>query len=601
MQLRTTHHSLRSLARLPIPAALLREFDPHPWILPPLHRTVRPTRRRVEPMLLYPTYSVFATGAVSTGNDDLTPAVPAGTLTGKLMLLFCSSANATDDAVQSTPAGWTLFKAGINNTCMLYGRIGTASESAPTINWLYNFNAKIAWITALTCSAGWPAIGSVLADSMAGNNVSVTGQRYGALTITQEGCCGAAFGAKNIDDGGSNPATAVAVTSGWTACGAGFRNTAGEGIAGSGQIMNTLPTIAGGIPENNETITGNSTSAFQRRITVTLKGVQATSFALDASSRVETPYSGLPLFLLDAMVANGNTGAFQAGDTYEEDASKARIPAGAQVTVAAFGVVTIAFDNPNPVPVTVFFRFKDANGSGDGIYNYGLTFYPPDSLGPVVTNAGVVSVTDTTATVNANLTDDRPPISMYVVSLEPGANPPSDAQIIAGTDSLNQPAQNATTVINDSGVASVTITGLLTNHNYEFHGLGVDSMGNKSTHFIVTGKTAGVTYPSAATIQRTTVITPIINVQIDLMDDGTLRASDVTAIRAFDVEIHHQWLTLAQRDTVNTFVEANLYRKIDIAGADGNTYRCLLTNGPTWEEASGTRVHGTLRLKGNRA
>lgn len=314
------------------------------------------------------TYSVFAIGAAATGTGTLNPAVPAGTLTGKLMLLCAAASTATETI--TTPSGYTLIKQGSVNGFAIFGKIGTVSESAPSVTFSGS-GGHAAFIVALTSSDGWPAIGSVLVDSSSGNNSSgITGGRYGSLTVTRENLCGVQFMGKNTTTGG---ATAVAVTSGYTAAGTAFNNGAG-GITIGAQLFNGSPTVATGMAQNDVAITGNTQSTLShRRISLSFAPASV-SYAHDASSRIDSPYNGLSLALLTGMAAKGDTAAFESGDTYDYNGTP---PSG--VTVADFGEITItaaAFTAAGGT-ITLPMIFRDANGSGDGIYTYSVVFSMP--------------------------------------------------------------------------------------------------------------------------------------------------------------------------------------------------------------------------------
>ena len=161
--------------------------------------------------------------ADSTSNVDVVCPVPAGTLTGQLLLIITSSST-TAASAPSTPSGWALMGSlATTDPLCVFGRIGTASESSVSFQW--GSGQNVAYMVAISSPTGWPVIGSVL-------QTGVTNPTSSAPTNSADGCytnhivlatgnCIYRVGQKNGTL--TNTPTGAAVTSGYTAGGFGNR------------------------------------------------------------------------------------------------------------------------------------------------------------------------------------------------------------------------------------------------------------------------------------------------------------------------------------------------------------------------------------------
>lgn len=314
------------------------------------------------------TFTVIGAGTASTGSGSVTPGVHASTASGDLILACIAAAPGSQTISHS--GSYTLVKQGSLNSFVIYGKIAGGSETGET--WTFSASgAHAAFTVTIRSSDGWPAIGSALVDSAVGHNGSgATGQKYVALTVTSENLCGIQFAGKNTTTGG---ATAVAVTSGYTAAGTAFNNSGGGGITLSAQMFNGSPTIMSGMPVNLVAITGNTESTTTNRGISLSLAPAAVAFTYDASSRIDSPYNALPEIPANIGLLSG----YEAGDTFEWDDAHGSIPSGVTLGDNGYLDITTAAFVAAGGTVTIYIKLRDANGDGDGIITYALAFAQP--------------------------------------------------------------------------------------------------------------------------------------------------------------------------------------------------------------------------------
>lgn len=179
---------------------------------------------------------------------SLTIPMPAGTLTGKLLLIYSAVQLFDGGALTTPPSGYTELAStqpGANKSAYLWGKIGTASESSKSVVW--GSGQATGWAIAVESTTGWPAIGSVLAGFTSGNTTSPTASiQYGARTVSADGNFAIQMG-KRPSPGSP---TAVAVTGTWASAGDFLNST----IAAAAQWKKT----SGNISANAVALTGGS-------------------------------------------------------------------------------------------------------------------------------------------------------------------------------------------------------------------------------------------------------------------------------------------------------------------------------------------------------
>lgn len=238
-----------------------------------------------------PTYTVVSIGTGVKGTGGTLSPTAGSRAVGDLCLLIAATRNASN-ALDVTPANYTaLTTAGTGS--VVYGRIATNDASDDDSLSFTSTDRSVAQIIVLRSSTGWPAIGSVLADTPSAGASTVTGVRYRSHTISVNDLLAVQIARKNMSNAVVNPATAVAVTAGFTAAGFMANNDNASGVLLSMQVQGQ--TTATSLAQNDEAVTGNSESLTSAGISFTLAGVtvSAPAFTVPATvtSQTSTAYT----------------------------------------------------------------------------------------------------------------------------------------------------------------------------------------------------------------------------------------------------------------------------------------------------------------------
>lgn len=225
------------------------------------------------------TYTVQGVSAAvtNTGTANLAPTMPTHA-TGDMICEF-SGSRTDSDTLATTPSGYTLIGTSAGGGYTVYCKVATSSSEA-TQNIAYGASAAhIAYLVVLRSSTGWPAVASALVHGPQTGNNTTASVIYRALTgVTTDNALLIQFGGKQTTST-DGAATAVTLTSGWTAAGFGY-NSAASGLVIAGQVKEQA--TAADIPQNTETSTGNTTNAVSRGITFVLKGNAAAAPSFSA-------------------------------------------------------------------------------------------------------------------------------------------------------------------------------------------------------------------------------------------------------------------------------------------------------------------------------
>ena len=193
-----------------------------------------------------------------------TPALPAGTLTGKLLLIVssCTGSSADTRATPATPSGYTiLYSLAGADPLAVWGKIGEAGEAAPTIDVWNASNQSCVFMVAIESPNGWPAIANVLATAVSVHQpTNGAGSTYPAHTVAATGNCLYRVGVKW---GGTTGLTisSAALTSGYTAGGFAKKDNASNNIAMSGEMLTADTTLGANASQVYPTITTWAASA----------------------------------------------------------------------------------------------------------------------------------------------------------------------------------------------------------------------------------------------------------------------------------------------------------------------------------------------------
>jgi hypothetical protein len=133
--------------------------------------------------ITYVAAGATASNANAAGTSTLSPGLPAGLQQYDLMLMLAIIRN-VGAGVPQAPAGWTrLAVFGASSNVQLFGKIATASESAPTVS----FTGGVANATIAARIAAWRNAGVALTTSATQTNVSAQNIAYPAANITADG------------------------------------------------------------------------------------------------------------------------------------------------------------------------------------------------------------------------------------------------------------------------------------------------------------------------------------------------------------------------------------------------------------------------------
>lgn len=215
-----------------------------------------------------------------------TPALPAGTLTGKLLLIVTASSS-TAATKPSSPTGYTLL-ASLDTTdpIAIYGKIAGASESAPTVN-AWSSGTSACYMVAIESPTGWPAIGSILAGAVTSYQpANGAGVAYSAHTVVGTGNCLYRITEKN-GDATDDTITSVALTSGYTAGGFATRDTAVGGIVLAGEMLTANTTVGSNATNATPAITTWPDSL--NRAGITLEFVPQTTITVTVDDDTPSP------------------------------------------------------------------------------------------------------------------------------------------------------------------------------------------------------------------------------------------------------------------------------------------------------------------------
>lgn len=254
-----------------------------------------------------------ATYTTTVGTTDydtggaLTIPMPAGSLDGKLILIYSASVDFNGRTLSAAPAGYTelaFTQPGTNKASYLWGKIGTASETSKTVTWASGNAAG--WAIAVESSTGWDAIGSVLAGYTTGSTTSPAGGMiYQSRTTLSNDNFIVQLG-KRPSPGSP---TAITVTSGWTSAGAVLET----GLAAAGQWRQ----VSGNASANSVTMTGGSGTNATGGMTVEFAPAVVTGPTLTLSDATPDIDTTVTATLSGAFGAGGNptTATFASGDT----------------------------------------------------------------------------------------------------------------------------------------------------------------------------------------------------------------------------------------------------------------------------------------------
>lgn len=104
-------------------------------------------------------------------------------------------------------------------------------------------------------------------------------------------------------------------------------------------------------------------------------------------------------------------------------------------------------------------------------------------------------------------------------------------------------------------------------------------------------------YPSLPLLSK---VTPINDRKTDVSEAGTVRQVDLSAAQVYRVNVTHNYLTAAQRTTLQSFWATNKGVVVTVAAGDGHSYDCLFTNEPSVETVNGVFFDASVELTGNR-
>ena len=202
------------------------------------------------------TYDVTL-GTMVSGAEPLTVPIPAGTHTGKLMLLY-STRQVVVTPPPATPTGWTYVGNGNateGGNPHLFAKLWEAAEPDPVID--YPGGLAIGQVMVVGASSGWPA-GVIAAINFAQQaaNAAATSARYPAQTLTGNGFQMEVSGGGSPIDGSTT--NAVGVTAGYTLAGFSISNDS-SGRVLAAQYRNA-ETVAGSKPEHLEAYTPTPTA-----------------------------------------------------------------------------------------------------------------------------------------------------------------------------------------------------------------------------------------------------------------------------------------------------------------------------------------------------
>ena len=249
-------------------------------------------------------YSEFARGSASvvTSSTSMTPGLPAGTLTGKLLVLVAASST-NNVASPTAPSGWLKVDDQGDQGLAVYVRKGTASESAPTLA-AFSDGCGAAQITAYTSSTGsWPTItvaSDIVVDNSSGNPANGTGLGFPAHTVVGNGNMLLRVAKKGGSSSGET-VSSVAVTSGYTQTGFMSRSNQTLGIGVAVEMLTAVTAISTDATANDGAFTTWAASRGRENIALELKPLATTTtISIDDA----TPSPG------DAIVITKAEGAF---------------------------------------------------------------------------------------------------------------------------------------------------------------------------------------------------------------------------------------------------------------------------------------------------
>ena len=224
--------------------------------------------------------------ATGTSGGTATPVLPGGDLTGKLIVVMGSSSTA-GATVDSAPGGYTRLDT-LSGTGAVYGKIGTASESNPSIS--FTTGAVGAQVFTIASSTGWPAIGSIVAstseDEAPGTAATLP---YAAHTQTTAGNLLLRFGIKIGSTSGST-ISSVSATTGFSA----GALLARSNVAGGMVMAMEYRTLAGDEGADGATI---------NTWTASLAGRYAFNMELIPDASISVAYDAATYDLGDTFVA----------------------------------------------------------------------------------------------------------------------------------------------------------------------------------------------------------------------------------------------------------------------------------------------------------
>ena len=232
--------------------------------------------------------ATITVGAEFDANSGVaqTPVIPAGTLTGQLLLLITASVT-TAATPPATPATYSILgDLTTTDPLIVFGKIAEAGETAPALA-AWGSGQSCGYMVAIAPPAGyaWAAIGSInaVAATSAANGSATTG-KYSAHTVSASNNVLYRVTVKNGTLGGTP--TAIAVTSGYTA--GGFANRGSSGLV-AGEMLTALTTFGSDATAATPAITGDTASTNADGLTFEFDLVPTTTTTISIDDATPEP------------------------------------------------------------------------------------------------------------------------------------------------------------------------------------------------------------------------------------------------------------------------------------------------------------------------
>ena len=243
-------------------------------------------------------YSLVGTAAGATGTGNLTPTRPTYE-TGDLAI-FAAFARTNTETITTPPSGYTLLEAGVagignSGNLAVFGKICTASESAPTVGFSGS-GRHVAVMAVLRSSTGWPSItvNTDIVVTAAEASGTAAGMVAQGITPGENDCCVVAVCGKVTT---ANDATGVTTPSGYTDAALHIYNSATAGaILG---IWFLGQTTAAAVATQTGAIAVTDDTGRRERVTLALRatpaGILYVKVLAEATAASETGIEGVVL------------------------------------------------------------------------------------------------------------------------------------------------------------------------------------------------------------------------------------------------------------------------------------------------------------------